>query len=146
MRAKVLTLRDDERAVVAEMWAFRARSENQAAARFARIADHLHVSKPTLIQWSHKHQSELAATKANHERSTQESAQASDTLHLEHLILFHKTLRREIIKRTLQTLSDEEIQTLADAIQHQIEELSGRPAEALLAKDGKEISPASNGS
>jgi hypothetical protein len=37
----VLTLRDDERAVVAAMWAFRARSENQAAARFARIADRL---------------------------------------------------------------------------------------------------------
>jgi len=37
----VLTLRDDERAVVAAMWAFRARSENQAAARFARIAERL---------------------------------------------------------------------------------------------------------
>lgn len=38
-----LTLRDDERAVVAAMWAFRARSEHQAAARFARIADRLDV-------------------------------------------------------------------------------------------------------
>jgi hypothetical protein len=35
----VLTL--DEQAVVAAMWAFRARSEDQAAARFARIADRL---------------------------------------------------------------------------------------------------------
>src|SRR5712672_2788377 len=92
---------------------------------FARIADHIHVSKPTLIQWSHKHQTELAATKANHERSAQESAQASHALQLEHLTLFHQTLRREIIKRTLQTLSDEEIQTMADAIQHQIEKLTG---------------------
>src|SRR5215467_10596895 len=91
---------------------------------FARIAGHLHVSKPTLIQWSHKHQTELAATKANHERSVQESAQASHALQLEHLTLFHKTLRQEIIKRTLQTLSDEEIQTMADAIGHQIEELA----------------------
>ncbi|MFO7565289.1 MAG: ferritin-like domain-containing protein [Enhygromyxa sp.] len=37
----MLSLRDDERAVVAAMWAFRARSENQAAARFARIAERL---------------------------------------------------------------------------------------------------------
>lgn len=37
----MLTLRDEERSVVASMWAFRARSENQAAARFARIADRL---------------------------------------------------------------------------------------------------------
>jgi hypothetical protein len=92
---------------------------------FARIADHLHVSKPTLIQWSHKHQTELAASKANYERSVQKSAQASYELRLEHLTLFHTTLRQEIIKRTLQTLSDEEIQTMADAIQHQIEKLTG---------------------
>jgi transcriptional regulator len=91
---------------------------------FARIADHLHVSKPTLIDWSRKHQSELAVTNANHERSVQESAQASHALQLEHLTLFHKTLRQEIIKRTLQTLSDEEIQTMADEIQHQIEKLA----------------------
>lgn len=37
----MLTLQEHERAVVAAMWAFRARSENQAAARFARIADRL---------------------------------------------------------------------------------------------------------
>jgi hypothetical protein len=143
---------------------------------FARIADHLHVSKPTLIQWSHKHETELAVTKANHERSAQESAQASahgspqtspspplagpawseeragerrpllpfrHSIHeeasherrLEHLSLFHTTLRQEIIKRTLQTLSDEEIQTMADAIEHQIEILTGLSSEALSAKD-----------
>jgi hypothetical protein len=39
----VLTLDDDERAVVAAMWAFRARSEDQAAARFVRIAAQLDV-------------------------------------------------------------------------------------------------------
>lgn len=37
----MLTLSNDERAVVAAMWAFRARSEDQAAARFARIAERL---------------------------------------------------------------------------------------------------------
>jgi hypothetical protein len=93
---------------------------------FARIAAQLHVSKPTLIQWSHKHQNKLAATKANHERSAQEAAQASYALRLEHLTLFHTSLRQEIIKRTLQTLSDEEIQTMADEIQHQIENLTGK--------------------
>src|SRR5215813_10897537 len=93
---------------------------------FARIADHLHVSKPTLLDWSHKHQSELEAIKANQARSLQAAVQASHELRLEHLKLFHTTLRQEIIKRTLQTLSDEEIQTMADAIEHQIEKLSGK--------------------
>lgn len=37
----MLTLDEHERAVVAAMWAFRARSENQAASRFARIAARL---------------------------------------------------------------------------------------------------------
>ena len=41
LRATVLTLDEHERAVVAAMWAFRARSENQAASRFARIAARL---------------------------------------------------------------------------------------------------------
>ena len=93
---------------------------------FARIADHLHVSKPTLLDWSHKHQSELEAMQANQQRSIQEAAQASQELRLEHLTLFHTSLRHELIKRTLQTLSDEEIQTMADAIGHQIEKLSGK--------------------
>jgi hypothetical protein len=115
---------------------------------FARIADHLHVSKPTLLDWNNKHQSELEAMKANQDRSSQSatrtsqeefplpigwgegqgegSVQASHALTLEQLTLFHTSLRQEIIKRTLQTLSDQEIQTMADAIEHQIEELSGK--------------------
>src|SRR5690349_8643456 len=82
---------------------------------FARIADHLHVSKPTLLDWSHKHQSELETLKAIQQRSVQPDAQPSFELRLEHLTLFHTTLRQEIIKRTLKTLSDEDLQTMADA-------------------------------
>jgi len=110
---------------------------------FARIADHLHVSKPTLLDWSHKHQSELEAMQANQERSVQSAAQPTQkkfplpigwgegqgegsVLQLEHLTLFHTTLRQELIKRTLQTLSNDEIQTMADAIEHQIEKLSSK--------------------
>jgi len=97
----------------------------------ARIADHLHVSKPTLIQWSHKHQSELETKRAHQELSAQATSQASNKLRLEHLILFHKTLRQELIKRTLQNLSDEEVEALATDIQHQIEKLTSPPSEAL---------------
>jgi len=95
---------------------------------FARIADHLHVSKPTLLDWNRKHQPELQAIAANQERSVEETetAQASYELQLEHLTLFHTTLRQELIKRTLQTLSDDEIQTMADAIERQIEKLSAK--------------------
>jgi hypothetical protein len=105
---------------------------------FDRIADHLHVSKPTLLDWGRKYQSEIQTLKTTHDRSIQEAAQASSQLRLKHLLLSHTTLRQEIIKRTLQTLSDEEVQTMADAVEHQIEKLTGLPSEALLAKDGKE--------
>jgi len=103
---------------------------------FARIADQLHVSKPTLLDWNRKHQSELDAMKANQERSVQEAAQASRQLEL--LTLFRTTLRQELIKHTLQNLSDDEIEALATDIEQQIEKLSGQPSEALLAKEGKE--------
>src|SRR5258705_12259598 len=81
---------------------------------FARIADHLHVSKPTLLDWSRKHQSELQAMQANQQRSVQSATQPSPNefpasprgggqpalrsafdegggsgLQLEHLTLFH---------------------------------------------------------
>ena len=112
---------------------------------FARIADHLHVSKPTLLDWNRKHQFELQAIKASQQlpaaaQSSPKEQRPGDVsvLKLEHLTLFHTTLRQEIIKRTLQTLSDEELQTMADAIEHRIEKLSGQPSEALLAKEGKE--------
>jgi hypothetical protein len=93
---------------------------------FARIADHLHVSKPTLLDWNHKHQSEIDSLKANQERSIQEAAQAARQLRLEHLTLFHTTLRQELIKRTLQALSDDEVQALATEIGQQIEKLTGK--------------------
>jgi transcriptional regulator len=117
---------------------------------FARIADHLHVSKPTLLDWSNKHQSQLQAVKANQERSAQEAAQASRALQLEHLTLFQTTLRQELIKRTLKNLSDEEIEALATDIEHQIEKLNGQPSVNLsskvpLRKEGKETFRASNG-
>jgi len=93
---------------------------------FARIADQLHVSKPTLLAWGQKHQSELQAMKANQERSVQEAAQASRARQLELLTLFRTTLRQELIKRTLQNLSDDEIGALATDIEQQIEKLSGK--------------------
>ena len=104
---------------------------------FARIVDQLHVSKPTLLDWSHKHRSELESMKASQERSIQEAAQASRARQLELLTLFRTTLRQELIKRTLQNLSQAEIEALATDIEHQIEELS-QQSDALLAKDGKE--------
>jgi transcriptional regulator len=93
---------------------------------FARIAARLHVSKPTLLDWSHKHQSELDALKADQERSLEEAAQTSCELRLEHLTLFHTTLRQELIKRTLRSLSDQEVEALAAETERQIEKLTGK--------------------
>jgi hypothetical protein len=109
---------------------------------FARIADHLHVSKPTLLAWNRKHQTKLESIKANQERSAQQALQVSDRHELQTLSTFYNALRREVISRTLKDFSDDEIQTLESEILEQITKLNGKePALALLAapetcKDG----------
>ena len=94
---------------------------------FARIADHLHVSKPTLIQWSHKHHSTLESLKAAQQRSLQDSLQSSRELELENLNLFHNALRQELVSRSLQSISTDQIEVLAGEFQLRIEKLSGCP-------------------
>ena len=92
---------------------------------FARIADHLHVSKPTLLDWNHKYQSKIEAIKANQEHSVHEK-QASQQRELQELTAFHNALRREFISRTLKNFSDDEIQTLTREIEQQIKKLNGK--------------------
>src|SRR3954470_16190997 len=84
---------------------------------FARIADQLHVSKPTLLHWGHKHQFKLEAMMVNQQHSVQETLQDSHHHELKELTMFHNALRRELISRTFKNFSDDEIQTLAYEIQ-----------------------------
>ena len=93
---------------------------------FARIADQLHVSKPTLVDWNRKHQSQIESMKANQQQSAQESVQASDEEKLENLRLFYSALRQELISRTLESLSTEEIEAFATDIERQIDKLAGK--------------------
>jgi len=93
---------------------------------FDRIADQLQVSKPTLLDWNRKHQSKLESMKADQERSVQENAQASHQEQLEYLTLFNHALRQELISRTLQSLSSEEIEALSSDIERQIDKLGGK--------------------
>jgi len=93
---------------------------------FARIADQLQVSKPTLLDWNRKYQSKLDSMKADHERFVQQNAEASQQQQLDRLILFNNALRQELISRTLQSLSVEEIEALSSDIERQIEKLAGK--------------------
>jgi len=93
---------------------------------FARIADQLHVSKPTLLDWNRKFHSKLDSMKAHQQQPAQETAQASDEEKLENLRLFYTALRQELISRTLESLSTEEIEAFATDIERQIDKLAGK--------------------
>ena len=93
---------------------------------FARIADQLHVSKPTLLDWNRKHQSQIESMKAACERSLQENLQLSREHELEKLNMFHNALRQELVSRSLKTVSTEQIEALANELQLQIEKVSGK--------------------
>src|SRR5215813_1901567 len=105
---------------------------------FARIADHLHVSKPTLLEWNRKHQSQIDSMKAACEHSAQENLQLSREQELERLNMFHTALRQELVSRSLKTISTEQIETLANELHLQIKKISGQPPVGPLTKDGKE--------
>jgi hypothetical protein len=91
---------------------------------FARIADRLHISKPTLLDWNRKHQRKLDSMKAIQRRSAEETIRVSGQHELQTLTTFYHALRRELVSRTLKDLSDDEIQALAWDVLHQINKLS----------------------
>jgi hypothetical protein len=91
---------------------------------FARIADQLHVSKPTLLAWNRKHQTRLESMKANQELCSQHSLQVPDQHELQTLTSFYNSLRRESISRTLKAFSDDEIQILESEILERINRLT----------------------
>jgi hypothetical protein len=106
---------------------------------FARIADQLHVSKPTLLAWNRKYHSNLDSMKATQERTIQQTSEASQFADLQNLTMFYSALRRELVSRTLQNFSNEEIETLAGDIESQIHNLTGEepglPSAPFLAKE-----------
>jgi hypothetical protein len=92
---------------------------------FARIADQLRVSKPTLLDWNRKHQSKIESMKANRQHSAEQTVRVSDDRELQTLTMFYNALHRELISRTLKDFSADEIQALASDILRQINKLSG---------------------
>jgi hypothetical protein len=93
---------------------------------FARIAEQLHVSKPTLLDWNRKHQSQIESMKAVCERSLHENLQLSRQQELEKLNMFHNALRQELVSRSLKSVPTEQIEALANELQLQIEKVSGK--------------------
>jgi hypothetical protein len=64
--------------------------------------------------------------KVNQDRLAQEPIQTSQKEQLEYLTLFYTALRQELISRTLQSLSSDEIEVLSTDIDRQIEKLGGK--------------------
>jgi hypothetical protein len=107
---------------------------------FARIADHLRVSKPTLLDWNRKYQLRLASMKVKQEHSVQQTVQVAEQSELQDLAMFYNALRRELVSRTLKEFSSDEIQALACDINQQIDNLTRQEpvlsSVALLPKGG----------
>jgi hypothetical protein len=93
---------------------------------FDRITDHLHVSKPTLLDWSRKHQLRLDALKNDQQRFAQDGLRTSHQQEFQRLIGFHEALCQELLSRTLKDIPGNEIETLACEIEQQIKELAAR--------------------
>ena len=90
------------------------------------------------LDWNRKHQSQIDSMKAACEHSTRENLQLTREQELERLNMFQNALRQELVSRSLKTISTEQIETLANELQLQIEKVSGQPSVGPLTKYGKE--------
>jgi len=93
---------------------------------FARIADELKISKPTLINWSRKSQFEIQNLRAInieslHEKwlSTREARVAASGEQLQ-------KIETELAKRDLTSLSTHQLFTLAESLRRQIKRETGQ--------------------
>src|SRR6185503_14767092 len=87
---------------------------------FARLADELHVSKPTLIEWSRKHQHTIANLVAieREERLNQLLATTEERLRL--LSAELRTAETELAKRDLSTLSTGRLLSRVESLRRQV--------------------------
>jgi len=89
----------------------------------ASIGRQLHVSKPTLIAWSRKSQTEIESrTFENQQRDKQEIASSASDQHAE-LVRKRNALRQELLSRSLRDVPTEALETLAGELRQRIEHL-----------------------
>ncbi len=92
---------------------------------FARIAAELNVSKPTLINWSRKHQFQIQNLRAVELEALADQWLSSVS---ERINSFGEQLRKveaELATRDLKALSTPQLYAMARSLRHQIQQTSG---------------------
>jgi hypothetical protein len=87
---------------------------------FARIAEDLKISKPTLINWSRKFQFEIQNQRAIITEVMLEKWLASRDVRVNALGEQLRKVEAELTKRDLSTLTTHQLLLLADTLRHQI--------------------------
>ncbi len=93
---------------------------------YARLINELHVSKPTLIAWSRKHQFQIQNLKAIELEALQEKWLASVTDRVNALGEQLGRIEGEIAKRDPADLTTAQLYVLARNLRRQIEQTTGR--------------------
>src|SRR5262245_27244255 len=92
---------------------------------FARIADELEVSKPTLINWSRRFQFDIQNQRAIHIEALQDKWLSSREARCETLGAQLHRVETELAKRDLTTLSTRHLFTVAESLRRQIKREAG---------------------
>jgi hypothetical protein len=92
---------------------------------FARIADDLTVSKPTLIKWSRKFQFEIQNQRAINIEALHEKWLSTREARVTALGEQLQKLESELAKRDITSLTTHQLFTLADALRRQIKSETG---------------------
>jgi len=94
----------------------------------ARIADHLDVSKRTLVDWNQHAQPEIRVLKAVELEALQEKLLASHEAELTQLNSHLRRIETELATRTLEIVSTENLYRLAAQLRRQLQQARLRPA------------------
>jgi orotate phosphoribosyltransferase-like protein len=89
----------------------------------ARIADHLNVSKRTLVDWNQHSQTELRILRSVELEALHEKLLASHEAELTQLTVHLKRIEDELNKRELQFVSTENLFRLAGQLRQQLQQL-----------------------
>jgi transposase len=93
---------------------------------FARIAEELKVSKPTLIKWSRKFQFEIQNLRAIELEALKEKWLATREARVNALGEQLHKIEQEIAKRDIATVPTSRLYSLADCLRRQIERETGQ--------------------
>jgi hypothetical protein len=92
---------------------------------YARLMAELHVSKPTLIAWSRKHQYQIQNLKAIELEALSEKWLASVTARADALGTQLQQVESELARRNITELTTPQLFVLARQLRRQIERLTG---------------------